>query len=379
MKESKYRPSPQIVFSETFESEQSTRNMNGVPSNVTYSNGVGIFNGTNSYILYGTTIPLKGSYSIRIKFNGSNSLNVYQYLWLRSGGTGSSAIQANGTLTSTSGTQYVNGIATSTFNTGNVDYVVTEIVCDTPGIFIGGYGSQGLSGSIELIEIYKGTLSSQEVSNLYNNKRYVLPKLNEVLNIDGKNGVIMNKFSNSGTIPNIINTSVTPVRQGNVWGMDFNGSTSRLDAGSYNSLVGDKTFVFWLKAENILNTPRVLDNGTFRIFINTSGSQIGITSNGVTNALPLSNSLFIGIYVFVVISRTSLGVTNFYLNGISNGGINQSSGTPTAGTTNLCIGNRSANDRGFDGILSGVRIIDSILSQEEISQIYTAERSLYNV
>ena len=67
------------------------------------------------------------------------------------------------------------------------------------------------------------------------------------------------------------------------------------------------------------------------------------------------------------------------MNGSLNGSANQSAGTPAAGTTNICIGNSSVGNNSFDGILSGVRIINGILTVAEIAQLWSSERGKYNV
>lgn len=54
-------------------------------------------------------------------------------------------------------------------------------------------------------------------------------------------------------------------------------------------------------------------------------------------------------------------------------------GTPTAGTSNITIGNDGAGSYTFDGQISNVRIIDGILSTQEIAQLWQDEKSLYNL
>lgn len=207
--------------------------------------------------------------------------------------------------------------------------------------------------------------------------------VSEILNIDAKNGVIANKWNTTLT-----NTAVTPKRAGNIWAMEFNGSTSKLDCGSYNTLVGDKSFVAWIKAgrisssslEYIFNNGSLLlaiDNGTWYV-----SNGILISSDGslsAPSAYSSNNAIKRMIPFQVVVTRTSAGVVNIYVNGVLTGTANQASGTPVAGSTNLTLGSSSASSNPLDGHMSAVRIIDGILTAQEISQLFSNERRNYGV
>jgi len=67
-----------------------------------------------------------------------------------------------------------------------------------------------------------------------------------------------------------------------------------------------------------------------------------------------------------------------YINGNLSGSANQNSGTPVAGS-NIILGNVSGQTQDFDGLISNVRVINGLLSTQEIEQIYSSERRIYNV
>jgi hypothetical protein len=163
--------------------------------------------------------------------------------------------------------------------------------------------------------------------------------------------------------------------------MNFNGSTSKLDCGSYNTLIGDKTFIAWVK-------PRSYGEGTYgKIFYN--GKYDFSMYNGIngwysrndaaTTVSSTSSSIKLGPWYLLVVTRTSTGITNLYQNAVITGTANSSGGTPAAGTSNLTIGNDAASSYTFDGLMSNVRIIDGILSTQEITQLWQDEKSLYNL
>jgi hypothetical protein len=68
MKESLRKIDPRIIFRETFADEQSVRVNNGIPTAVTFSNGVAQCVAANSSKIYYSNLNLKGTYSVRIKF-----------------------------------------------------------------------------------------------------------------------------------------------------------------------------------------------------------------------------------------------------------------------------------------------------------------------
>lgn len=172
MKESKYGVDKRLVFRETFSDEDSVRKNGGVPTNVVFENGVGKFNGTSSNILYNK--PIKSNVSIRIRLNYiSNPTTSYIYSSAATSYTSLSV--SNLALIVLGGTPYVNGIAGSTLINGNNEIIISNYPLSAAFFRIAStyYGDQFFNGSIELFEIYQGTLTANEVKNLYENKTYV--------------------------------------------------------------------------------------------------------------------------------------------------------------------------------------------------------------
>jgi len=482
------------IFRETFTDAASVLRNGGTATAVTFSNGVASFNGTSSKILYNKLY--NGTYSVRLKFTSFTPVTNAYLTDFRSG-TGYIICTSETVLGKSSGTSYIDGVASSTISTSTKEIVVTGMsissVIQYVGVFTGGVANF-LTAGLELIEIYEGTLTAEEVSNLYNNKRYVNPLLNhsqvlsstdvnagydfntwtpvnatvdnattftssanggvfktlltigkryrliingtttasgfvlfnsnsaansiatafgtidftainaslyfrntgvgttnittwsikeitqdainEVLVIDAKKGFIENKYGTA-----IVNTATTLSKSGSIYAMDFNGTTSKIDAGSYDSLVGDKTFIAWIKPRGWGESGfgRVMENGKLLIFLNPANSYIGITSDGSTNIYASNNSIKLSSWQLIVATRTSNGNTNWYINGATSGTAHQYTGVPTAGTTNITIGNSSNAINTFDGLINGARVVNGILSVAEISNLFSTERKFYNI
>lgn len=142
------------------------------------------------------------------------------------------------------------------------------------------------------------------------------------------------------------------VKQWSEW-MEFDGASGSVSMNDITDLTGDITIEgeMYLDGlgENLVG--RIFDNGKLLLYFPNTG-KIAISCNsGVTPAYSESGSLILNKPIHFVITRTSAGITNFIINGVASGTADQSSGTPAAGTTNLFVGNRSADDRTFDGLL----------------------------
>ena len=85
MKESKFSIEPnRCIFRFTGNSEQECRKQGGVPTDVTFSDGVASFNGTSSFVTYSESfsgiIERTTSFSFRFKFNSNESVNDSRFL-----------------------------------------------------------------------------------------------------------------------------------------------------------------------------------------------------------------------------------------------------------------------------------------------------------
>ena len=191
-KESKHHIENQrIIFSETFQDEQSVRRNGGTPTNVTFSNGVGTFSAVVEVITYPNIhLPTSG-FSVRIifrpvnvantwyiasKYNGSNTgyviLQSLTALRFYVGGVGSNYAQ----VTVAADTWYEavgvwDGSATKLYlNT----IIGTNAVTPIPPVtydglqYIGAKYDNGsdFEGDIDLLEIYNYALTQSEIANM---------------------------------------------------------------------------------------------------------------------------------------------------------------------------------------------------------------------
>jgi len=103
-----------LIFQEQFTSEYDCLKNGGTPSNIDFAYGSGTFNGTSSKVNY--DLNLNGVYSVRVRCNPTSFAADRVILDLRGSAlTGIGIIYITGGVsTSTSGTVYVNGIATTT-------------------------------------------------------------------------------------------------------------------------------------------------------------------------------------------------------------------------------------------------------------------------
>jgi len=528
MKESILKTDSRIIFKETFGSEDLVRANGGLPTGVTFSNGNGSFLLSSASRIFYNKI-FSGTGSVRIKCKPTSFATLQLLFDFRDNTASPSG--AHGYLNATTGqivyaaggTIYNRGIpsTTSYLNSDN-DIVITGISLSNLRFAIGSnYATLfNFTGSIELFEIYKGTLTANEVKNLYENRQNrELQNSNgsvykEILRVDARNGVISNKYTGSTTgtelltngtfdsgvitgwsngivapssysitngiltmtrntnncflnqnalvvgktyrtivryrvvsgspnfevwnggttgrspvltsttwteyvhtavcatstnsyiylgnngvveidwikceevIPSVTPTAVSVVRSGNVYAMDFNGTTSKIDCGSYDTLTGNKTFIAWVNPRGYGegNLGRIFSNGgpsvgvdaTMQLYLYSSSKSFYFRSS-VSSYAESAAAYDFNKWTMVTVTRTSTGITNIYVNGALSGTANQTSGTPTAPTTNITIGNDATGVSTFNGGLSNLRIYDGILSTQEIAQLWQDEKSLYNL
>ena len=155
---------------------------------------------------------------------------------------------------------------------------------------------------------------------------------------------------------------------------NFDGADTKIDTGS--DMIGTEavTIVARIYPESLGEGAqgRIISNGK-TIFRLANVDRLKFSSDGSTLA-EIPTSIQLNAWNHIVVTRNSAGdETNFYINGVLSGSPNQNSGTPTAGTSNVIIGNRDARDRTFDGSISDVRIYNYVLTPTQIRQIYERE------
>ncbi len=159
--------------------------------------------------------------------------------------------------------------------------------------------------------------------------------------------------------------------------LDFDGVDDSVDTGSDMIGTGDDSISAWIYADGYGEGTfgRIIDNGKFIVSLREStggnAKSLSLLSDGATIAESAINSILINQWYHVLITRTSAGTANIYINGVLSGSANQASGTPAAGTTNVIIGNNSVGARTFDGRIDELRLYNRILTASEITELYT--------
>ncbi len=176
MKQAKSKSYPKLVKRIVGNSKQELMANGGTPTDVDFTKDGMVFNGTSSKINY--NLGLNGTYSVRIKCNPT-SFGGYRVLFdcRSSNNDGAGVTYLNvttGSLVSTSGTKYINGVVSSTIVAGNNNEVVVTgmTLVEGTGTNLTLIGSNFINGdnflgTMDLIEIYAGTLTPSEVSGLY--------------------------------------------------------------------------------------------------------------------------------------------------------------------------------------------------------------------
>lgn len=140
-------------------------------------------------------------------------------------------------------------------------------------------------------------------------------------------------------------------------GLQFNGVNSVGSCTGSNGLTGDITIACRIYANNSGEGGEgiIFFNAAFQLFINSIYVRFGRNiSTIVTGAAHPTKQFF-----DVVVTSTSSGISNFYINGIISGSENLNAGTPSSSTA-WYVGNRAANDRTFNGIIQDLQIYNTI-------------------
>ena len=183
-------------------------------------------------------------------------------------------------------------------------------------------------------------------------------------------------------IPEVTNTDVNVVKEGSQYVPRLIQTTSLIDLGDYSDLDGDITVLSFVKTRggDIPSLRHIFNNGKLYVSLTPSNNRALGSSDGATLVYSANDAIPFGEeWVSLVITRTSAGVMNIYVNGELSGSADQDSGTPAAGTTNMIIGNRSTDDRQVNGEIGECIIVDGILTSAEISQWYTSNKMRYGL
>jgi len=163
--------------------------------------------------------------------------------------------------------------------------------------------------------------------------------------------------------------------------LNFNGVDSKIDCGVPDTLVGDISISTWVKpysygegnAGHIISTHA----DGINLFITTSDNKVSFSKDGGGHtASAANNTIILSKWMHIIVTSVADGTSNIYLNGILSGSADQAAGT-LGETVDLLIGNRSAEDRTFDGLINDVCIYSGILTANEANQAYTESKARY--
>ena len=157
-----------VIFRETFADEQSVRRNGGTPTNVTFSKGVGEFNGTNSKVQINR--PFKGTVSIRVVFASVTPLaGKYIVDFRTNDGAGYIYFSSDVVVQHSGGTRYVDGIPASAVSNNTKEIIITGILIDNNSGYIGCLrdgSSNFITADIDFVEIYNYALTQSEIANM---------------------------------------------------------------------------------------------------------------------------------------------------------------------------------------------------------------------
>src|SRR3989344_736955 len=282
----------------------------------------------------------------------------------QSSGTGS--IYINGVQSGTSGTTGTPASGFYSLSIGDQD--------PTAGV------AQPFNGDIDEVRIYSRALSAAEIKRLYNmgsgiktasQTSKITSGLLAYYTFDGadvyENGAVVADKSGNGNNGAVTGARVGPGKIGQA--LHFDGINDLVNTGSDFIGTSALTISVWVYRENAAGTQRIVSNNRTILSTNTAG-RILFSSDGATTISSGNNCADAGKWTHVVVTRTSSGVANFYCSSAQYGTADQASGTPTAGTENVFLGNRGSGAEPWDGPLDEIRIYNRVLSAAEIKELY---------
>jgi hypothetical protein len=193
-------------------------------------------------------------------------------------------------------------------------------------------------------------------------------------------GVYIDNYSLIELVPEVTNTDIEVVKEGQIRVPRFTSDSSKIDCGNYNDLTGDITYIAWCKrnsnGRSVLQA-RYLDNGKL-IIRATSANDLAVTSDGTTPYSVSIEDVPKREWFLLTITRKADGTVAIYYDGKEINTDTSSTGTPVAGTSNIFVGSEDNGNRGYDGCIAETIVIDGLLTVEEISQYYSSTKHIYN-
>jgi len=374
----------QMVFQEQFDNEYASIKNGAELTDIVYSYGQATFNGTSSKANY--NLNLNGVYTVRIVFTEGAVASKYLLDFRNSGGTGYVWINTSSIISIPSGIKYVNGIVANPTLVENTNYevVLAGMSLDCTILWVGVNSTGGgifFNKNIDLLEIYEGTLTASQVENMFLG-RTLIPfpqQVNEqslqlLSKIESSQGVIYDVMGNT-----IVNTNVETIDIGQTEVMGFNSVDSKLDLGVLDN-TGNITTCGWIYANSMGegNAGHIYSDYTsYGLYI--AASKLKLTRDGAGHTAESASIIDLREWLFYCTTSTGAGVTNIYIGTINtapllSGSADQVGGTPFISTSHSTIGNRSINDRTWDGYINKPTIVSGIMTLQQITQIWSESK-----
>jgi hypothetical protein len=252
--------------------------------------------------------------------------------------------------------------------------------------------NEWFNGLIDEVRVYSRVLSLNEIKGLYNSGsvKFGVAKAQGALatglighwTFDGKNMISnvadSSGMENNGRLVTVTSTTTTAGVIGQAYVSPRDTSTNAyIDTGS--NYIGTNSFsiCFWAKMNT--NSGNFLYNSQ-TIMTTNSSNRFGLTrDNTVSVAVSAVDAVVLNKWQhYCATSNTVSNTINLYLNGVLNGGADQSSGAPGVGATNVrLLGEGSGST--VDGAVDDMRIYNRVLSATEIKTLYNSSNSKFAV
>lgn len=276
------------------------------------------------------------AYSDYLKTGVDNLFSVY-------GGPTSVSVLLNGNVIATNVASYTS---------------ITDVCC----IYFGSLdsGSWYFNGKMVDFKIFHATNETQEHIDAYENKTFSkenvivdLPCTRATYDPDNSRTEDVSGYANHGTL----NGSLTQLSDGLI---DLQGGNITIGSGKLPIRAASILAVIIPEIWGDLDVGRIFDNGT-NTFNITSNGEVKFTGNGGTDtAVSDTGAIKLNKIHTVIMSRTSDGTTDLFVNGKISGTSGQSSGTPLVGTLDDCFFDRTDGIRSFIGTGGMCKIINRI-------------------
>ena len=297
------------------------------------------------------------------------------------------AVTYNGGVieTATNTQIYVNGSAVSMSSTGSQ----TGAANTSDSNYGIGYrrdsNAQYFNGKIDQLRIFNKSLSSSEITSLYDETASTVESLDplgnsttDTLQVLGDSSCLaLYKFDNNGDDKsgnyNATETDIQYAAGKYDQGADFNGSTSRItySSGMYNNN-SSHSESFWVKLNSYAANEMLIWSGDDNLRINSDGTikyrrySLSEGSRDIDSSTALSTGQW---YHIVTTYDTSSG-SALYINGVSEG-TNSSTANVDSTSGDYGIMHRADNNTSHsDGVADQLRIFNKALSASEVTTLF---------